>query len=164
MFRRQNRAAVVCKYLTFNDPVLNKKFRLPMVHIRVKQGSSSFRTDALVDSGATATFIPLELMNILGAGLKPEGQPRTEDEQKKYPKYDAVGASGTFKTYHVPLESIQVLKGTSPKPFCELNNSTVIVPTVVGALHYAVLGRDGIFRKHHITFKETHEHVVFRRN
>jgi hypothetical protein len=133
-----------------------------MVHIRVKHGNDSFRTNALVDSGATTTFIPIELVNILGFGLKPEGETQDEEDVKKHPKYDAVGASGIFKTYRLPIESIQVLKGA--KPFCELNGSTVVVPTKIGSLHYAVLGRDGIFRKHQVTFKELDEHVVFRRH
>lgn len=162
VFRRRPNSAVVCHYLTFNDPVLKRPFRLPMAHVRVKQGEKSFRTDALIDSGATTTFIPIELVNILGFGLKPEGQDQTEEDKKNYPKHQAVGAGGVFDTYHVTIESIQVLKGTTS--FFEMNNSVVAVPTTVGAIHYAVLGRDGIFKKYDIIFREKEEHVVFRRN
>jgi hypothetical protein len=133
-----------------------------MVHIRVCHGKNSFRTNALVDSGATTTFLPIELINILGLDLKTEGEVQDEEDKKKHPKFDAVGASGLFNTYHVPIDLIQVLKG--PNSFYELKGSTVIVPTRVGSLHHAVLGRDGIFLRHHVTFKEINEHVIFRRN
>lgn len=162
LYRRSGRAAVVCRYLAFNDPHLRRIFRLPMVHVRVRQGKVSFRTNALVDSGATATFLPIELANTLGFGLKPEGIEQTDQEKKDNPKHDAVGASGVFKTYHVRLDSIEVLKGLGS--FCELSNLNIIVPASEGSIPHAVLGRDGIFRRHHITFKELEEHVVFRRN
>jgi predicted aspartyl protease len=42
---------------------------LPLVHIRLKHGDLAFRTDALIDSGATATFLPIEIAEVLGMDL-----------------------------------------------------------------------------------------------
>jgi hypothetical protein len=75
----RRRRAVSCKYLTFYDPRLDIRFRLPLVHIRIRHGDIALRTDALIDSGATCTFIPLDLIEVLGID-PPKG------------RHDAVGA------------------------------------------------------------------------
>lgn len=148
MFSTRRKRAVVCRYLSFYDPRLKQTFRLPLVHIRIKHGDVTFRTDALVDSGATATFLPLELTEVLNIELPQETQ-------------DTFGAGGIFSTYPVEIELIEVLK--AKRPFCEFRNITVLIPTRAGALPHAVLGRDNIFRKYDITFREHKQHVVFKR-
>jgi len=141
--------AIVCKYLSFTDPVLQVTFRLPLVHIRIKSGGKSLRTNALVDSGATSTFVQLELIEMLGLETK------LEQETK------VVGAGGPFKARVVKIDSIEVLKGTTK--FCEFKNIEVLVPGL-GTIPYSVLGRDSIFQRYDITYREQKEHIVFRRS
>lgn len=139
---------IICKYLSFYDPKLKQNFRLPLVHIRVKQGDVKFRTDALVDSGATSTFFPIEHIEVLGIKLP-----------KKTTK--ALGAGGTFSTHPVKLDLIQVLKGT--RSFCEFKDITVLVPIKAGLIPHTILGRDCLFRCYDITFRENREHIVFKK-
>ena len=149
--------AIVCRYLSFTDPRLGRTFRLPLVHIRLRHRNTSLRTDALVDSGATATFVPIDLMNVLGFDLRPEGEAQTNQRHKKQA---AVGAGGRFETYVKKIDSIEVLKGMMV--FCDFSNVTVLVPTRRDAIPPAVLGRDTIFRKFDITYREDREQIVFR--
>jgi len=147
MSPRRRRGAFTCRYLSFYDPRLKRTFRLPLVHIRVKHNDLSFRTDALVDSGATATFLPLEIAEILGIDTPKE-------------THDAVGAGGIFPTYHSKIDQIDVFKGT--KVFCELCKISVIIPVKAGAIPHTILGRDTIFWENDITFRERRQHTIFR--
>ena len=106
-----------------------------------------FRTDALVDSGATATFVPLEIAQVLGVDI-PE---KTTD---------ALGAGGPFPTHHTKLDELDVFKGT--KMFCGFQNVTITVPAEMNAIPHAILGRDLIFLENDITFRERREHTIFR--
>lgn len=147
-----------------------------MVHIRLRQGTNSVRTDALLDSGATATFIPIDFMNMIGFGLKtqeekqaeaqqkegePVQPPSSQEQEEKYKSQDSVGAGGIFKTYRIDLDSLQVLKGTTA--FCSFEPISVLVPSKADALPHVILGRDSIFRRYDITYREHQEHVVLRR-
>lgn len=146
-FRKCRSGTIICRYLPFTDPRLESRFRLPLVHIRMKQGSISFRTDALVDSGATGTFIPLEIAEILEIPL-----PQNIES--------ALGAGGPFSTYSAQVELIQVLKGK--EIFCEFRNLDVAVPTGKGAIPHCVLGRDSIFQRYDVTYREHMRHIVFK--
>ncbi len=204
MFRPRGQGAIVCSYLTFTDPRLKRPFRLPLVHIRLSHKGKSFRTDALVDSGATGTFMPIDLMNILGFGLEPlkvesPAQEQVQSERQEVQvvrqevewaispqsvgtvqkevevsqmsvqasnseegkKHQAVGAGGMFGTYQVKIDKIEVLKGRFP--FCSFENWAVLVPDKEGAIPHAVLGRDSIFRKFDVTYRENKEEMVFRK-
>src|SRR5208282_2160471 len=164
MYRPHGRGAIVCSYLTFTDPTLKRAFRLPLVHIRLCHKDKSFRTDALVDSGATVTFIPLELMNVLGFDLAPEGVDppnQTTEEEKPKAKHQAVGAGGLFSTYEVKIDSIQMIKGSFA--FAEFKDWSVLVPSRIGSIPHAVLGRDSVFKKFDVTYRENKEEMVFRR-
>ena len=141
------RGTFTCKYLSFYDPKLKKPFRLPLVHIRIKHNGNTLRTDALVDSGATGTFIPIELAEILEIE-KPE---KTEE---------ALGAGGTFPTYVTKIGEIEVLKGLSV--FCRMQNYVVSIPTNPDAIPHCILGRDSIFWHNDITFRERRKHTIFR--
>lgn len=99
MSSRGRKGAIVCKYLSFYDPRLRETFHLPLVHIRVTHGEVTLRTDALIDSGATSTFFPLELAEVLDIELPQETE-------------EAVGAGGDFSTYDIKIDLIQVIKGT----------------------------------------------------
>ena len=76
-------------------------------------------------------------------------------------KSQAVGAGGMFGTYKVKIDKIEVLKGRFP--FCSFENWTVLVPDKEGAIPHAVLGRDSIFRKFDVTYRENKEEIVFRK-
>jgi hypothetical protein len=79
----------------------------------------------------------------------------------KVKKHQAVGAGGMFGTYEVTIDKIEVLKGRYP--FCSFENWKVLVPDKEGAIPHAVLGRDSIFRKFDVTYRETKEQIVFRK-
>lgn len=148
MFRPDYKRAIVCNYLNFYDPILKRRFRLPLVHIRIKHGEIVFRTDALVDSGATSAFFPIEHIDALRVSLP--------EETTK-----ALGAGGEFPTHNTKIDLIQILKGSTP--FCEFENKTVSVPTKAGMIPHVVLGRDSIFQCYDITFRENLENMIFRR-
>ena len=131
-----------------------------MVHLRLKLGNNSVRTNALVDSGATTTFIPIDFMMMLGSSLRPEGDEQDSGQEDKT-TIEAVGAGGTFKGYEATLDSIGLIKGT--QVFCELKDWPVLVPTTSWAIPYVILGRDGVFRKYDITYREHKEQLLFRR-
>lgn len=141
------RGTFTCKYLLFYDPKLKKHFRLPLVHIRIKHKGNSIRTDALVDSGATGTFIPIELADVLGI-------------EKPSETHDAIGAGGTFPTFVTRVEEIQVLK--SLRVFCKIRNLTVSIPANPDAIPHSILGRDSIFWENDIMFRERRQHTIFR--
>nr|MDO8099962.1 retropepsin-like aspartic protease [Candidatus Njordarchaeota archaeon] len=147
MLSRKREGTIVCRYLSFYDQRLKTTFRLPLVHIRIKQGNVALKTDALIDSGATSTFIPLELAEVLTIELSKE-------------KHDFIGAGGTFSSYVAKVDLIEVLKGVTP--FYEFKGILVTIPAAKGTLPYCVLGRDSIFRKYHIIFKENEEYTVFK--
>ena len=148
MFRPNYKRAIACSYLNFYDPRLKRNFRLPLVHIRIKHAETVFRTDALVDSGATGTFFPAELVDILGISLPKETSL-------------ALGAGGEFPTYVTKIDLIQILKGTNS--FCEFEDKTVSVPTRAGMIPHVVLGRDSIFQCYDITFREKQGRTIYRR-
>ncbi|WGM88916.1 MAG: retropepsin-like aspartic protease [Candidatus Bathyarchaeum tardum] len=141
------KGAFNCKYLAFTDPKLQRKFRLPLVHIRLKNGNMSIRTDALVDSGATATFIPVELAEVLDIDFPKETS-------------EAVGAGGSFPTFNCIIDRIDILKGT--RIFCYLKNFPVTIPTKEDMIPHTILGRDSVFWDNDITFRERKQRTVFR--
>lgn len=136
-----------CKYLSFYDPKLRRPFRLPLVHVRLVHNSNTIRTDALVDSGATTTFIPIELADVLEMELPNE-------------THDAVGAGGAFPTYTSKIGAIEVLKGF--RVFCRMKNFDVLVPKNPDVIPHSILGRDSIFWDNDITFRERRRHTIFR--
>ena len=107
------RGTFTCKYLSFYDPRLKRKFHLPLVHIRLKHNGNAIRTDALVDSGATATFIPIELAEVLDMKIPDEC-------------HDAVGAGGAFPTYQSEITTLEILKGL--RVFCRMHNFPITIP------------------------------------
>jgi hypothetical protein len=118
-----------------------------LVHIRLKNNGNTIRTDALVDSGATGTFIPIELAEVLGI-------------QKPNETEEAVGAGGIFPTFVAKIGAIEVLKGLSV--FCRMPNYTVSIPANPEAIPHSILGRDSIFWHNDITFRERKQHTIFR--
>jgi hypothetical protein len=107
----------------------------------------SFTTIALVDSGATATFMPTDFIGILGLHPKQEEM--------------AVGVGGVIKVYKEKIDRIEVIHNN--KVFCELKNVEVLFPSGFSSIPYGVLGRDGVFKKYDIIFREEKQQIVFKR-
>lgn len=142
--RTRQRSAISCRYLVYTLPN-GRQIRLPLLHIRLSHNNQSLTTIALIDSGATTTFIPLELAQILALP--------TEHQET------AVGAGGTF-TNTIRKVNLALLKGKTP--FAKFTDLPVYVPTETGRIPYAILGRDAIFRKFDITFRENQQRTVLR--
>lgn len=144
---RVKKPTVICRYLSFRDPDLGEYFKLPMVHVRLRHGERSFRTNALVDSGATCSLIPRELLMILDF-----------DENFKE-RTDAKGAGGTFKAYRIGIDSMEILKGMTK--VCEFRNMKLLT-SEPDAIPYLILGRDYIFQEYDICFRETQQKLVLK--
>jgi len=144
--RRRKRPCVFCDYLTFTDPASKRSFRLPLVHIRIRHGGTSFTSIGLVDSEATATFMPADFLGILNLSPKEEGT--------------ALGAGGSFSVLKDWIAEIEVLKGRAP--FCTVKSLMVAFPLNAGSIPYAVLGRDALFQHYSVTFRENRKHVMFK--
>lgn len=121
-----------------------------MLHVKLTHGSSSFSTVALIDSGATTTFIPTEMAEALGMNLT-------------RPPSDAVGAGGTFSNIASELEKLSLVKGRT-SIFDEFFNVRVWVPANEGTIPYMVLGRDHLFKRYDIEFEERNEKVTLTRH
>ena len=146
------KGALVCRYLAYKLPNSDSFLRLPLINIRLKSKTLGLKTVALVDSGATTTFIPTELAEILELS-------KVEDEGKEI---DAHGGGGHFKTWLTCLDTLEFVKGASVA--VEFRNIRALVPTNPEAIPYVVLGRDYIFRSFDITFRERRERTVFRQS
>ena len=121
-----------------------------MLNVRLIHEGRSFATVGLVDSGATVTFIPTSMAEILQLDLSAK------------PK-DAVGAGGIFSNINSQLEKLVLLKGRN-SIHDEFQNIGVQVPVNPDAIPYVVLGRDTLFRRYDITFEERNEKVVLKRH
>jgi hypothetical protein len=106
---------------------------------------TSMKSFALIDSGATTSFLPKELADILSI-----------DPIKE--KISATGAGGDFTTWLGSLK-IEVIKGTS---ICWTNNVIFNIPDEDKRIPYVILGRDSIFKDYDISFKENNEITIFR--
>ena len=115
-----------------------------------------FTTTALLDSGATDTFIPYEMAEILD--LIPEN-PRGIDVET---------AGGSVGFFGAKLKKLSILMGG--KIFYEFPNIKILVPSDPSRdLPYVILGRNSVFKRFYITFKENikkfviHHHKWARR-
>jgi hypothetical protein len=120
--------------------------RLPLLHVRLSHADASLRTIGLVDSGSTTTFIPLELAEMLSLPIEKEEQ--------------AVGAGGRFQNT-IRKVNISLLKGVRT-PVATFRNFPAYVPTEEDRIPYVVLGRDSIFRKFDVIFRERQQRVLLK--
>ncbi|MFQ5832066.1 MAG: aspartyl protease family protein [Candidatus Thorarchaeota archaeon] len=74
-YSRRKRLKIVCKYRTFREED-GTAYRLPMIFVYLEHKGISFRTPVLVDSGATCSFIPLELAETLELLMEEEDSAR----------------------------------------------------------------------------------------
>jgi hypothetical protein len=141
------KGAVVNRYLSYYHPLLKRAFRVPLLHVRLRTATASLTTLGLVDSGATNTFVPTDLAEILGLQIDPK---------KATP---SIGAGGGFDTVIFNL-TIEVLKaGNNIATFADM---PVFVPVNPEAIPYTVLGRDSVFLKFDITFRERIQRTILR--
>jgi hypothetical protein len=141
------RTILNCKYLSYKLPNTNPPvyIRLPFLHIRVAYKESSLRTIGLVDSGSTTTFIPLEMAEMLAIPVEKEDS--------------AIGAGGRFQNT-IRRVDIAILKGISS--IARFTNFPAYVPTESDRIPYVVLGRDSIFRKFDVIFRERIQRVLLK--
>jgi len=120
--------------------------RLPLLHIRLKGTIfQSVRTIALIDSGATVTFIPTELAVAMGLAVVERG-------------VSAIGAGGSFLN-DVCMFDIEIIVGGE---VVHRIRGKARVPQEEGRVPYVILGRDYLFHTHDITFEEGRERVGLR--
>jgi len=116
-----------------------------LLHVRLVGPVGTFTTIALIDSGATVTFIPPDLAE--AAGFKV-----VERDAK------ALGAGGEFMNDICEFE-LEILKGRHAVHYIK---GRAHVPRDIGRIPYVVLGRDYLFETFDITFREKREVVVLR--
>jgi len=148
--RFRHRSNIRCNYLSYTNPNTGRSYRLPMLHVRLCHGGLSFTTVALIDSGATTTFVPNAMAEALQLDLS--------DTPK-----DAVGAGGVFPNIKSKLDSLELVKGKQ-SIFDQFNDVTVQVPQKEGAIPYMVLGRDLLFQRFDIKFEERNQKVILKRH
>jgi hypothetical protein len=141
------KGAIVNRYLSYYHPLLKRAFRVPLLHVRLRTATASLTTLGLVDSGATNTFIPTDLAEILGLQIDPtQATP-------------SIGAGGGFDTVSFNI-TIDVLKaGNAVATFSDM---PVFVPVNPAAIPYVVLGRDSVFLRFDITFRERIQRTILR--
>lgn len=141
MFRRRlSHEPITCRYLCYRLPN-DKVILLPLIQIELVSETDSVNTTALLDSGATSSFIQYEIAEILG--LVPQ-TPRLIDVET---------AGGASQFFPAKLKRLSVLAGG--RIFSDFLKVLVLVPiNRERDLPYSILGRDFFFRRFYITFQE----------
>jgi len=118
--------------------------KLPLLHVRLI-GQGTLRSVALVDSGATVTFVPPELAEALGLDVVDRDVP-------------AEGAGGGFLN-NICKFSLEIIKGAA---VVHSLRGQAHVPQEEGRIPFIVLGRDHLFADFDITFRERQQRVSFK--
>jgi len=114
---------------------------LPLIHVELASDTEQLTTIGLLDSGATTSFIPYEIADILD--VIPE-KPQIADVQT---------AGGSADFFPVRLKRLSLLAGG--KIFSDFRNLVVGVPSQRERdLPYVILGRKSVFKRFYIVFKE----------
>ena len=138
----------LCKYLSYQKPDGNS-LRLPLLKIEIQHEEKRMSTVALLDSGATATFLPHDIaFGILNLPIEKDD-------------VEVVGAGSTFPNFLTKVEKITLKKGVNG--ICELLDVMIHVPKPPAGIPYAVLGRDTIFSLFDITFREREGKFLLKR-
>lgn len=130
---------VKCRYLDYRLPNGRIIF-LPLIHVEVASEQQTFSTVALLDSGATLSFVPYEIADILG--IIPEHRTSIGVET----------AGGACDFFPVSLRRLSLVTGG--RLYSDFKNIRVLVPSPDRDLPYVILGRDYVFKRFHITFRE----------
>ena len=145
-FRSQSNISL--HYITYDHS--ETSYRLPLVHVRLSHKGKAVYTTALIDSGSTTNFLPIEIAEILGLDMSGS-------------RSNPIGAGGEFESVVSMVEKCELLK-RKDKVFDEFTNMHIEIPTKSQTLPYMVLGRDSIFRHFNIRFKENDKRVMLRRS
>lgn len=136
-------------YLTYDRPGTTQTYKLPLAHARLTHKKNTFYTTALIDSGSTTNFLPIEFADMLELDMSGK-------------RANPIGAGGEFESVVSRLDKCELFKRKNTV-FDEFVNMHIEVPTKPGTLPYMVLGRDSIFRHFNIRFEENNEKVMLRR-
>lgn len=147
--RFRHRSTISFSYLSYYEPVTKERFKLPLVNVRLIHKTIAIKTIALVDSGSTSNFLPLELAEVLQLDLSNAPE-------------DAVGAGGNFESISTIIGKCRIIKGKNAIVE-EFPNLLLHIPVKAGTLPYMVLGRDSIFRRFDIRFQERNEKFILKR-
>lgn len=139
--------AVTYNYLSYRNPNLKDRMKLPLVPIILFNGDMGMKSAALVDSGSNITLLPKDIAEALQ--LTPTGDS------------SIVGAGGVFVSHITNIPVISLMKGREEVERFE--NIRVQYPESRDAVPYVILGRDTVFRKFDIRFDENKQNVVLRR-
>ena len=131
------------RYLSYQ--IGDERQKIPFLQIRLIGAKQTVRTTALVDSGATVTFIQPDLADAL-------------DLEVVERDVSAVGAGGEFLN-DIRRFDLEILKG---QEVVHRISGKAHVPKDSGKIPYVVLGRDYIFETYDITFQEIREMVGFK--
>ncbi len=143
--KRGRKRSYNCRYLSYEAPPKDPEdepryIKLPLLKIQVYSDAGGIATTALIDSGATVSFLPREIAkNILALPTV------TED-------VDVQGAGSTFSCEIVEAKQVVLMKGVGR--ICYYEDVQMYVPKAPVELPYAILGRDTIFGDFEITFRE----------
>jgi len=130
----------MCRYLYYKLAT-GRMILLPLIQVELVSEKEKFTTIGLLDSGATDTFIPYEMADIL------ELIPETPTSNP----VETPGGKANF--FPVRLKRLSLMAGGAI--FSDFPNIAVLAPSQVERdLPYVVLGRDSVFKRFHITFKE----------
>jgi hypothetical protein len=114
---------------------------LPLIHVEVTSENAILTTTALLDSGATMSFLPYEITEILG--ITPV----------KGVQIGVSTAGGACDFNPLRLKKLCLLFGG--KPCAEFRNMRMLTPSPDKEdLPYIILGRDYVFKRFHVTFRE----------
>ncbi len=144
--RKNTKRSVRIKYILFNHKGIDRY--LPMVNVCLKHKGHDIQSTALIDSGATSTFIPLSLAQLLELELKNSNN-------------NVSGAGGEFQSYLTNIEEIDVIKGQIL--LTKFENLRVRVPTEKDGIPFVVLGRDSIFFRYNIKFQESKQQIQLQK-
>lgn len=135
---------IVQRYLSYDYH--GSLIKIPFLNIRlIGPTGNKFQTVALVDSGATVTFIPIEMAQYLKIPLEIDSS--------------ATGAGGDFPTW-ITEGIVQILKGTYVLQEMKVE---IHVPQEKGKIPYAVLGRNSVFLHYDIIFREREQRMILKR-
>lgn len=130
---------IKCRYISYRLPNGRVLF-LPLIHVEVSSENEALTTIALLDSGATMSFLPYEIADILGANLM-TGNPIG---------VETAGGACDFRP--LILKKLCLLSGGNP--CSEFRNMHMLVPSPDKDLPYVILGRDYVFKRFHVIFRE----------
>lgn len=137
---------ITCEYLQYKLPN-GHTILLPLIHVGLASETEQLTTIGLLDSGATTTFIPYTIADILG--IIPEIPLRTP----------VTTAGGVADFFSAKLKRLSLISGGGT--FSDFDNVKILVPSqTIRDLPYVILGRNLVFDRFHVTFQEKRKKFV----